>query len=75
MKEILRAIPLDFQEADLPTGVPRRLEIAALNEAMSAYGLASSIVVTRDEDEQIDIPAGRVTVVPAWRFLLQMPEY
>ena len=32
------------------------------------------IIVTRNEEERIDIANGRIDVLPAWRFLLSLPE-
>ncbi len=52
----------------------RRRELAALAEAMAEYGLTSGTVVTRNEEGQIDVGAGKIEVVPAWRFLLDLPE-
>ncbi len=52
----------------------RKREIAALTEAMAEYGLKSGTVVTRNEEDQIRVDAGKIEVVPAWRFLLNLPE-
>lgn len=52
----------------------RKRELAALTEAMAQYGLETGTVVTRSETEQIETDAGEVSVVPAWRFLLDLPE-
>ncbi len=52
----------------------RKREVAALTEAMAEYGLKSGTVVTRNEEEQIKVDAGKIEVVPAWRFLLNLPE-
>jgi len=52
----------------------RKRELAALTEAMAEYGLKSGTVVTRNEEEQIKVGAGKIEVVPAWRFLLNLPE-
>ena len=52
----------------------RKREIAALSEAMAKYGLKSGTVVTRNEEDQIKVDAGKIEVVPAWRFLLNLPE-
>ncbi|WP_457573883.1 ATP-binding protein [Desulfolithobacter sp.] len=53
----------------------RKREIAALSEAMIKCGLKSGTVVTRNEEEMITVDAGVIEVVPAWRFLLDLPEY
>jgi len=52
----------------------RKREITALVEAMTELKLSQSIIVTRNDEEQIRINSARIDVVPAWRFLLNMPE-
>ena len=52
----------------------RKRELTALTEAMAEYGLKSGTVVTRNEEDQIKVGAGTIEVVPAWRFLLNLPE-
>lgn len=44
----------------------------ALNEAMAELSLKTGTIVTRNENERIDTDA--IMVVPAWRFLLDLPE-
>ena len=51
----------------------RRREVAALRDAMAELGLASSQIVTRDSDQEpIPTDSGRIQVVAAWRFLLEL---
>ena len=50
----------------------RKREVAALNQAMSVLGLREGTIVTRDEEETVPVDAGRIDVVPAWRFLLDL---
>jgi hypothetical protein len=57
--------------ADLQT---RRREVAALSEAMTELGQRTGTIVTRNEDERIETNGGIIEVVPAWRFLLDLPE-
>ncbi|MBN1425817.1 ATP-binding protein [Candidatus Fermentibacteria bacterium] len=52
----------------------RKREMAALNESMAELNLATGTIVTRNEDERIDVEAGTIEVIPAWRFLLSLPE-
>ncbi|MEW6203056.1 MAG: ATP-binding protein [bacterium] len=52
----------------------RKREIEALVEAMAEQKLKSATIVTRNESEQIKTESGAINVVPAWRFLLDMPE-
>ncbi len=48
----------------------RKREVASLTEAMTELKLATSMIVTRGEEETIKVDAGTIEVVPAWRFLL-----
>jgi uncharacterized protein len=52
----------------------RQREIAALAEAMAELGLKSGVIVTRGDEEEIKVKGGKITVTPAWRFLLDLPE-
>jgi predicted AAA+ superfamily ATPase len=52
----------------------RKRETAALSEAIAELGLKTGTIVTRNDDARIDIEAGTIEVVPAWRFLLGLPE-
>ncbi|RNA65168.1 ATP-binding protein [Prosthecochloris sp. ZM_2] len=52
----------------------RKRETTALAEAMTELKLLHGIIVTRNEEEQIQVDSGKIDVVPAWRFLLNMPE-
>jgi len=42
---------------------------------MAELGLKSGTIVTRSEDEQIDVGGRAINVVPIWRFLLDLPEW
>lgn len=53
----------------------RKRETAALAEAMAELGLTTATIVTRNEEEQIDVESGTIKAVPAWRFLLDTPEF
>jgi predicted AAA+ superfamily ATPase len=48
----------------------RKREITSLGEAMAELKLTSGTIVTRRETEQIPVDAGKIDVVPVWRFLL-----
>ena len=52
----------------------KKREIAALHEAMTELNMTSGTIVTRHEEEQIQTEAGKIDVVPAWRFLLSLPR-
>ena len=50
----------------------RKREIEALSEAMTELSLSVGTIVTRNENERLDVDTGTVDVIPAWRFLLEM---
>ncbi len=52
----------------------REREVAALGEAMAELGVERGTIVTRNHDEKLDVEAGTIEVVPAWRFLLDLPD-
>lgn len=51
----------------------RKREVAALAEAMDELELSHGFIVTRLEEEQIEMGHGTIEVIPAWRFLLKPP--
>jgi predicted AAA+ superfamily ATPase len=52
----------------------RKRETAALSEAMAELNLKTGTIVTRNEDERMEVEAGTIEVVPAWRFLVGLPD-
>ena len=52
----------------------RKREIAALTEAMAEMKISSSTIVTQHEEDRIQVASGIIDVLPAWRFLLSLPE-
>ena len=48
----------------------RKWEITAPSEAMTELSLTEGTIVTRKDDEQIQVESGIINVVPVWRFLL-----
>ncbi len=48
----------------------REREISALSTAMSEQNHTIGFVVTRNEELEIEVPAGIIKVIPAWKFLL-----
>lgn len=50
----------------------RKREVTALTEAMTELKLTEGTIVTRAEDESIQVASGKIDVVPAWRFLLNL---
>lgn len=61
--------------ASLADPLTRKREVTALGEAMAELGLPAGTIVTRGDEEQITVAAGRIDVLPAWRFLLSLPEH
>ncbi|MCX6868640.1 MAG: DUF4143 domain-containing protein, partial [Verrucomicrobia bacterium] len=59
----------------LADAAARKREIAALIEAMAELGLKAGTIVTRNEEERIETGLGLVEVLPAWRFLLSLPDH
>ncbi|MDI9570762.1 MAG: hypothetical protein QM278_08570 [Pseudomonadota bacterium] len=41
---------------------------------MAELDLKIGTIVTRNEDERFEVGGGTIEVVPAWRFLLELPE-
>jgi len=52
----------------------RKREVAALCEAMAELQRTEGIIVTRNEEELIKAESGQISVVPAWRFLLNISD-
>ncbi len=52
----------------------RKRELAALSEAMAELKIKTVTIVTRNEDEVVEVDGGTIHVVSAWRFLLDMPD-
>ncbi len=52
----------------------RKRETTALAEAMTELKLSQGIIVTRNEEEQLQVDSGKIGVMPAWRFVLNMQE-
>jgi len=52
----------------------RKREAAALNESMAELNLKTGTIVTRNEDGRMDVEAGTIEVIPAWRFLVGLPD-
>jgi len=52
----------------------KKREIAALSEAMAELKINSSVIVTRNEEDHIDIDGRTIQVIPAWRFLINLSD-
>ncbi len=49
----------------------RQREILSLENAMNELGLSDATILTREENEQIPVKNGNITVIPVWKFLLE----
>jgi uncharacterized protein len=62
--------PIAIQvSASLADANTRQRELRALEAVMRERGLNNATLITLDEEERIDTPAGGVTIVPAWLWL------
>ncbi|MEK7477531.1 MAG: ATP-binding protein [Candidatus Coatesbacteria bacterium] len=52
----------------------RKRETTALGEAMGELGLKAGTIVTSGEGERVTAGGRTIDVVPAWRFLLDLPD-
>ncbi|MBW2559051.1 MAG: hypothetical protein JRC93_13135 [Deltaproteobacteria bacterium] len=50
----------------------RRIKSVILD--FQELSLKTGTLVTRDEEEEINVGGGKIEVVPVWRFLLNLPE-
>jgi len=50
----------------------RKREVAALSEAMAELELTEGSIVTRSEEEMIQVESGGIAVVPVWKYLLNL---
>jgi predicted AAA+ superfamily ATPase len=48
----------------------RKRELDALAEAMQELEMEHGMIVTRNEEEKVNLAAGTVEILPAWRFCL-----
>jgi len=51
----------------------RDRELKGLNEAMQELRHSEAVIVTLNEAEEIEVDGGRVTAVPAWRWISESP--
>ncbi|MBZ0160472.1 ATP-binding protein [Candidatus Methylomirabilis sp.] len=72
----MRGLPQMLVQAceSLANPQTRKRETAALGEAMAELKLTTGTIVTRSGHERIEVDGGTIEVVPAWRFLLDLPE-
>ena len=56
----------------MPDSNTYKREVTALSEAMREQAMNEGIIVTRNEEKDIQIESGKITVLPAWSFLLKL---
>ena len=52
----------------------RKREVEAAAEAMAELNLKTAIIVTKNDEEEISPGVGKIMAVPAWSFLLNLPD-
>lgn len=67
LDEPVELVQVTVDLVDLNT---RKREIKALMIAMNAFERCKATIVTLDERETIEVPAGHIDVIPAWEWLL-----
>jgi predicted AAA+ superfamily ATPase len=50
----------------------RKREVSALAEAMREQRLDTGTIVTRRDEDRVEVEGGTIEVLPAWRFLLEI---
>jgi predicted AAA+ superfamily ATPase len=56
----------------IPNEKTRKREIDGLLDAMSAYKLQSGLIITDDMGEEIVADDKKITIIPAWKWLLEV---
>ena len=46
-------------------------EVSALEEAMERFGCTESLIITFDEERDVETASGVIKVRPAWKWLLE----
>jgi hypothetical protein len=41
---------------------------------MAELGMRTGLIVTRDEEDRVELNGRAIEVMPAWRFLLSLPQ-
>jgi uncharacterized protein len=49
----------------------RKREISALQEAMAELNQPGSYIITKNEEDRIEVKSGIIEILPAWKFLLE----
>ena len=65
---VVLAIQVTYSMQD---GETHKRELNGLLEAMEEYQLITGLIITDHEEKEIDIPGKTITIVPAWKWLLE----
>ncbi|OFY48183.1 MAG: ATPase [Bacteroidetes bacterium GWF2_41_31] len=65
--QVVQAIQVTYSMQD---GETHMRELNGLLEAMEEYQLNTGLIITDHEEKEIDIPGKTITIVPAWKWLL-----
>ena len=63
-------VQLLIQVCSQLTSQNRKREVKGVQEAIRVFGMSEGFLLTRDQEETIEVGAGVVYVVPAWKWLL-----
>jgi predicted AAA+ superfamily ATPase len=55
----------------MPNEKTRKREINGLLDAMNTYKLHSGLIITDDTEEEIIENDKKITIIPAWKWLLE----
>jgi predicted AAA+ superfamily ATPase len=48
----------------------KKREVRSLQKAMKEFDIHEALIITHGESETLEFPEGKITVVPAWQWLL-----
>jgi predicted AAA+ superfamily ATPase len=52
----------------------KKREVEGLSVAMQELHMSTGTIITFDEEEQIVVPSGLITCMPAWKILTEIPD-
>jgi len=48
----------------------KKREVRSLQKAMKEFDVLEALIITHGESETLEFPEGKITVIPAWQWLL-----
>lgn len=66
-ERVVKAIQVTYKMAE----ENREREIRGLVSAMEKFGLEEGMIITNDEQGTIDVPGGKISMVPAWKWMIE----